>query len=233
MMSAAVPWIGMLIAIRSPAALSARFADRSSGICRLRPEQRGHVALLPRRLADVEHVAADPAVGREVGVDELLRVLAADPGPARQPEVAHPVGEPEVDHLGHRPLVGGDVLGRLAEHPGGGLAVDVGLALERVAEVLVAAHVGEDPELDLAVVGGDQRRVRRAGDERVADAPAERRPDRDVLEVGVGARQAARSPRRPGGTACGAARRARSASAAPRRRSSAAWCRSASRGRAR
>ena len=112
------------------------------------------------------------------------------PARLRQPEVAHPVGEPEVDHLGHRPLVGRDVLGRLPEHPGGGLAVDVCLALERVAQVLVAAHVGEDPELDLAVVRGDERRVRRAGDERVADPAAERRPDRDVLEVRFGARQA-------------------------------------------
>ena len=111
------------------------------------------------------------------------------PARRRQPEVAHPVGEPEVDHLGHRPLVGGDVRGVLAQHPGRGLAVDVGLARERVGEVLVARHVGEDPELDLAVVGGDERRVRRAGDERVPDPPAERRPDRDVLEVGVRRRQ--------------------------------------------
>ena len=36
-MSAAVPWIGMLIAIRSPAPRSAGFEARSSGIWRLRP----------------------------------------------------------------------------------------------------------------------------------------------------------------------------------------------------
>ena len=52
--------------------------------------------------------------------------------------------------------------------------MDVGLARERVGEVLVAGHVGEDPELDLAVVGGDERRVGRARDEGVPDAPAER-----------------------------------------------------------
>ena len=37
MMSAAVPWIGMLIAIRSPAPRSAGIRDWSSGIDRLRP----------------------------------------------------------------------------------------------------------------------------------------------------------------------------------------------------
>ena len=57
-------------------------------------------------------------------------------------------------------------------------------------EVLVARHVGEDPQLDLAVVRGDQRGVRRPGHERVPDPAAERRPDRDVLEVRVGRGQA-------------------------------------------
>ena len=113
------------------------------------------------------------------------------PARRREPEVAHPVGEPEVDHLGHRALVGGHVRRVLAQHAGRGLAVDVGLARERVREVLVARHVGEDPQLDLAVVGGDERRVGRAGDERVPDPPAERRPDRDVLEVRVRRRQPA------------------------------------------
>jgi hypothetical protein len=36
-MSAAVPWIGMLIAIRSPAPRRVGFDARSSGIWRLRP----------------------------------------------------------------------------------------------------------------------------------------------------------------------------------------------------
>ena len=62
---------------------------------------------------------------------------------------------------------------------------------EGVAEVLVARDVGEDPELDLRVVGGDQGHVGAAGHERPPDPPAERRPDRDVLEVRVGRRQPA------------------------------------------
>ncbi len=132
-----------------------------------------------------------PGIRREVRVDEVLGLLARDAGPARQPEVAHPVGDPEVDHLGHRALVRGDVLGRLVEDAGRGLAMDVGPPREGVAEVLVAGHVGQDPELDLRVVGGDQRHVRAAGHERAPDPPAERRPDRDVLEVRIGRRQPA------------------------------------------
>ena len=39
MMSAAVPWIGMLIAIRSPAERRAGIRDASSGIDRFRPSR--------------------------------------------------------------------------------------------------------------------------------------------------------------------------------------------------
>jgi hypothetical protein len=67
--------------------------------------------------------------------------------------------------------------------------VDVRLAREGILEVLVAADVREDAQLDLRVVRGEQRDVRRPGDERPPDAPAERRPDRDVLEVRVARRQ--------------------------------------------
>ena len=48
MMSAAVPWITMLTARRSPSACCWRLRARSSGIWRRRPEQRRDVALLDR-----------------------------------------------------------------------------------------------------------------------------------------------------------------------------------------
>ena len=111
-MSAAVPWIGMLMAIRSPAARSVGLRAASSGIWRFRPSSVVDVALGPRLLLDREHVVADPRIRREVGVDERLRLGPRDVRPLRQPEVAQPVGDPEVDHLGHRPLAEGD-LGRV------------------------------------------------------------------------------------------------------------------------
>ena len=113
--------------------------------------------------------------------------------PARlaQAEVAHAVGQAEVDHLGHRALVAGDLGGVLLEHPRGGLAVDVGAALERLLEMHVARHVGQDAQLDLAVVGGEQHAVGVAGHERVPDLAAQLGPDGDVLEVRVDRRQPA------------------------------------------
>ena len=56
-------------------------------------EQRRHVALGPRLLLDREHVIADARIGREVGVDERLRLGPRDVGPLRQPEVRQPVGD--------------------------------------------------------------------------------------------------------------------------------------------
>ena len=151
--------------------------------------------------------------------------------PARddEPEVAHAVGEPEVDHLGHRALVRGDVVGCLVEHARGRLAVDVGAAREGLLQVLVARHVGEDPQLDLRVVGGEQASVRGARDEGPPDPPPELGPDRDVLEVRIARRQ-------PSGRRDGLVERrvqpavgGDAGAAAPRRRSSGASCRPATR----
>ncbi len=106
------------------------------------------------------------------------------------PKSTEAVGDPEVDHLGHRALAEGHLGRVLVEHERGRLAVEVGVAGEGVPEVLVARHVGQDPQLDLAVVGGDEGQVVGARHEGAPDPPAERRPDRDVLEVRVGRGQA-------------------------------------------
>ena len=60
-------------------------------------------------------------------------------------------------------------------------------------EPLVVREVSHDPHLDLAVVGGEKRRVAIAHDEALADAPPRLGADGDVLQVGLGARQATRS----------------------------------------
>ena len=85
----------------------------------------------------------------------------------------------------------GDVGRILVEDAGRGLAVDVGAAREGVLEVLVARHVGQDPQLDLGVVGGEEHPIGIAGDEGAPDPPAELGPDGDVLEIRVGRGQPA------------------------------------------
>ena len=70
--------------------------------------------------------------------------------------------------------------------------MDVLARRERLLEVLVARHVGEDPQLDLAVVGGQEGHVGRAGHEGPPDPPAERR-----VRIGMFWRFGSEDERRP------------------------------------
>ena len=72
------------------------------------------------------------------------------------------------------------------EHECRRVAVDVRAGQERLAQVRVAGDVGQDPQLDLAVVGRHERHVGGARHDGAPDPAAQRRPDRDVLEVRVG-----------------------------------------------
>ena len=66
--------------------------------------------------------------------------------------------------------------------------VDVLPTLERLAQDRLAGDVGEDAQLDLAVVGREQP-VTLLGDERRADLAAQLGPDRDRLQVRVRRRE--------------------------------------------
>src|SRR5204862_5186117 len=126
----------------------------------------------------------------EVLVDEALRLFARHLHPPREAEVAHAVDDPEVEHLRDVALLARDGALGHAEPRGGGTPVDVGSGAERVQERGILRHVREYTKLDLRVVRGDKDAVRRAGNECAADAAAERRADRDVLQV----RRTAREP---------------------------------------
>ena len=150
--------------------------------------------------------------------------------PTREPEVAHAVGQAEVDHLGHRALVGRDRRAAPCGARGRRLAVDVGASLERLAQVHVARDVGEDAQLDLAVVGREQDEVVDRRPRTRADAPARARCGWGCSGGSGRSTRAARSTPRPGGRSCAAGPCAgRAAPAARRRTSTSASCRAASR----
>jgi len=154
-------------------------------------QKRLHVALLLCHILDVDHVPGDAVVGAEIGIDEVARFIARDAGPSGQAEVAHAIGQAEVDHLGHGTLIRGDLVSLLLQHPGGSLAVDVGASLEGLLEVDVAGHVRQDTKLDLAVVRGEQDQVFATSHEGAADLPSQRCADGDVLEIGFDRREPA------------------------------------------
>ena len=127
----------------------------------------------------------DAGILREIAVDERLRVGARDAEPLRKSERGDAVADAVVDHLGLVALRLGDVRERQAEDLGGGGAVDVLAAGERLEQAGVLRERGEDAQLDLRVVGGEERVVALARDEGAADFAALRGADGDVLQVGV------------------------------------------------
>ena len=86
---------------------------------------------------------------------------------------------------------GGHLLRLDAEDARADEAVQVLAGVERLDQARVPRQVRHDAHLDLRVVGGQQRLVALADLERGADAAALLGADRDVLQVRVGAREAA------------------------------------------
>ena len=90
----------------------------------------------------------------------------------------------KVDDLGPPPHLVPEEPGGLAEDPRGRLLVDVPVLEEGLDEGRVVREMGQDPELDLRVVGRKKRRAL-LRDEGPPEALAELPAGRDILEVGV------------------------------------------------
>ncbi len=102
-----------------------------------------------------------PRQVRPVLIDEALRLLPRQTGIAREPVRLHAVDDPEVDRLGDAAHVRGDLFRRDAMDDGRGDAVDVLAPREGIDQERLAAHVRQQPQLDLRIVGGDEHRHRR------------------------------------------------------------------------
>src|SRR5205814_1084707 len=127
-----------------------------------------------------------------VAVDDLRGFLLPDLQASGQAIGGNAVDDAEVDHFGAAALFLGHLLGHdvvdLRRHG----CVDVLSLVEGLDEGRVAGEVGQETQLDLRVVGGDEHASGRC-DERLTDFTPNLRADGDVLEVGVAAGQ---SPRR-------------------------------------
>ena len=168
MPSAAVPWIGMLIAIRSPAERSAQLRAVELRQVAPPPEQRRHEALVAGQRSSSRGVAADPRVGARSS--RRCSAAASSRGivqPLRRGRYrVMPVGDAEVDHLRLAAALGGRPARARRRRPRrrsrGWMS---SCAREGGHEPLVAGDVREDAQLDLRVVGAEQqlagRRARR------------------------------------------------------------------------
>ena len=96
---------------------------------------------------------------RPVLIDEALRLLPRQTGVAREPVRLHAIDDPEVHRLGDAAHVRGDLFPRDAVDDGGRHGVDVLAPREGIDQERLAAHVRQQPQLDLRIVGGNQHRI--------------------------------------------------------------------------
>ena len=167
MRSAAVPWMGALVAMRSREAAQVGVAA---------PQLRGDSAAPAEQRRDVAALAALRHGARRGSACTFgcraknwsrnsCACFGGDVEPARQPEGGDAVDDrrswwswPTSRCWPTSPAPSGD-----AEDLGGGAPVDVLAAPEGLDEALLAGDVGEDAQLDLRVVGGQRSASPRSG----------------------------------------------------------------------
>ena len=147
-------------------------------------EQGLDIALLPGQRPGFVHILLHSRVTLEIPVYILLGLAAAQVQLLRQAEGRHAVYEAEVDGFGLAPLVPAHLVQADLEHLRRGRPVHVQAILERLKQPLVPGQVRHDTQFDLGIIGRHDA-VTVGGDERLANAPAFLRADRDVLQVGV------------------------------------------------
>ena len=120
-------------------------------------EYRRHVTLATRQLARAQHVLGDARIAREILVDELLRGAALDAELRREPEGAHAVDQAEIHCLDIAALIGRDVVNGHAENLRGGRPVNIRTLVECSGQRCVAGEMRHDAQLDLRIVGREER----------------------------------------------------------------------------
>ncbi len=184
--SAAVPWMGALMASRSSRFFTTWFTLLFQvGEVAPAAQQGLHVAVLGGFLADAIQVFFDAGELLEICFDEILRFGQGQFGGARQAKGRHAIDQAKVDGLG----MAAHFLGHFFERDpvngcrGGGM--DVLPGAEGVQHGLVTCHVRHDAQLDLRIVQRDEH-VAGAGNKAAPHAPAQVGAGGDVLQVRVG-----------------------------------------------
>ena len=104
-----------------------------------------------------------------------------------QPVIADPVDNSEVDRLRLLPHCRADLFKGNLKHFSRGAAVDIFILAESVEQDGVARKVGQHPQLDLRIIGGEENPAAAGRDESQADAPPLLQAYGDVLQIGIAA----------------------------------------------
>ena len=95
---------------------------------------------------------AHAVIAFKITVDVAAGLPASNAEITRQPKVAEPVDNAEIDRLGTAPLLRRHRVQRHAEHLRCRACMDVLPLTERIDQRRIARHVREDAQLDLRVV---------------------------------------------------------------------------------
>ena len=131
-----------------------------------------------------------PGIAGEIIVDVTFCLCIRYADVLGQAERRYAVDNAEVDRLGLAPHFGRDLFRGEPEDLRGGPGVDVFIALKGLDQRGISAHMGEDAQFDLGVIGRKQARPA-FGDERLSDLPPDLGAYGDVLEVRLTARKPA------------------------------------------
>ena len=154
-----------------------------------------HISLFARRFLGLLHIIPDPGEALEIGLDVIARLLARDRQLVGEAEGRDAIDDAEIDRLGAPAHFRRHALDRHVEHLRRRNGVDVCAVGEGLLELRDLGDMRKHAQFDLAIVGRDQL-VALFGDEGGPDLAAFGRAHRDVLQVGIGRRQASCRGRR-------------------------------------
>ena len=148
-------------------------------------QDRLHVAAAEGKTLLQFQKGEHPGIALLVFGEELFGLGLANPGFAGKALGAHAIDHAEIDRFAKPPFILADLV-FFQQQPGGeGMHIVTGLV--GLHQHRFAREVGEDAQLNLAVVGTDQLPAL-LGQEGLANPPGKFRANRDVLQVGIAAR---------------------------------------------
>ena len=150
----------------------------------LAAKQRLHITVLLGEIHRVVHILANAGEAFEIAVDEALRLAARDAQIACQAKARDAVDHTEIDRLGLAADLRCHLRQRHVKDLGGGHGVNVVTIGKGLFQRVDSRHVGQDAQLDLAVVER-QEHIALFGDKGLADAATFLAAHGDVLQVGI------------------------------------------------
>ena len=131
------------------------------------------------------HIVSHGRIHGKVILDKPLRLAHRHTELLREAKGRNAINHTKVRPLGVIALQRGDTLHVHLKDARGGSRMDVMPKLKIVHHIRITAQVGHDAQLDLRIVGRDERPIREAGDKRVTYTFPLRGAHRDILNVWI------------------------------------------------